>query len=314
MRLFRRSRNAVKCAGGGGATSGGVVIPVPSYMGILSAPVKTARPSIHSPLCKSERVISGETFDYYEMDFEDMRRRAKEQNAAMLILCNPQNPVGRVYKKNELQSACDIARENNLLIVCDEIHSDLIFEGTHVPFFTLDDDYARENSITLMGPGKTYNIAGLPFGFAVIPGKKTRDEFCKAAYAISENGVMNLTAASVAYSGACDSWREELLAYLKGNRDFLEAGLRKISERRGEGIRITHCEGTYLQWIDFSGVLKEGENAYKVLLERAKVALNEGGMFYGAIGKKEYSAFARLNFATTRARLADAIKRIESIF
>jgi cystathionine beta-lyase len=276
---------------------GGVLLPVPTYMGILSAPVKTGRKPIFSPLKN--------TGEYYEMDFVDMRKRCAD-GAETMILCNPQNPVGRVYKKEELLEASRVAKENALLVISDEVHGELILEGEHIPFFTVD-DYARENSITLMGPGKTCNIAGLPFGFAVIPNKKLRADFKKAAYAISESGVMHLAAASVAYSGACDDWKKELLVYLKANRDFLEAGLKKISSE----IKFPRTEGSYLQWIDF-GALVKGENAYQWLLERAKVAVNAGTMFYGSPAPDAHKSYVRLNFATTRARLAEALRRIEA--
>lgn len=277
--------------------AGGVIIPIPTYMGVLSAPVKTNRRPLFSPLKN--------TGEYYQMDFDDMRGKCRD-GAETLMLCNPQNPVGRVYKREELLEASRVAKDKNLLVISDEVHSELVFQYPHIPFFTVD-DYARENSITLMGPGKTYNIAGLPFGFAVIPGKKTRAEFKKAAYAISENGVMHLAAATAAYSGACDSWKKELLMYLRANRDFLEAGLKKISDK----IKFPRIEGTYLQWLDFGALLK-GENAYRWLLEKAKIAVNDGNMFYGGYKPGTHNNYVRLNLGTTRARLADALGRLEA--
>ncbi|MDR3301391.1 MAG: aminotransferase class I/II-fold pyridoxal phosphate-dependent enzyme [Spirochaetaceae bacterium] len=274
---------------------GGVLIPVPTYMGILSAPVKTGRRATHAALKN--------TNESYEMDFAEMRLKA-DSGTETLMLCNPQNPVGRVYRHEELLEASRLANEKNLLVISDEVHSELIYEGEHIPFWTVD-DYARENSITLMGPGKTCNIAGLPFGFAVIPNEAIRAAFKKAAYAISESGVMHATAAKIAYSPACTEWKRALIAYLKGNRDFLEAGLKNISSK----IRFPHLEGTYLQWVDFGEVL-ENQNAGKWLLLNAKIAANDGNMFYGGDTHGRYDAYVRLNFAAPRSRLACALERI----
>jgi cystathionine beta-lyase len=276
---------------------GSVLIPVPSYTGILDAPVKTGRRSIWSPLKNED--------EYYQPDFDDMRHKA-EADTRMMMLSNPHNPVGRVYKEEELREFSRFAKERNILVISDEVHSDFIYENKHIPFFTLD-DYAYNNSITLMGPGKTYNVAGLPFGFAVIPNKNIRREFKKAAYAISESGVMHAAVAEKAYDGSCDDWKRELMVYLKGNRDFLEAGLKKISS----DIKFPHNEGSYLQWIDFSRLLGE-ENPYRWLIKKARVAMSEGAAFGESDANGRRNNHVRLNFATTRARLAEALRRIEA--
>jgi cystathionine beta-lyase len=278
---------------------GGVLIPVPSYMGILSAPVKTGRQASHSPLRN--------TNECYEMDFDDMRRRAgigSGSGTETLMLCNPHNPVGRVFRQEELLEASRLAKEKKMLVISDEVHSELIYEGEHIPFWTVD-DYAHDNSITLMGPGKICNIAGLPFGFAVIANKAIRAAFKKAAYAISESGVMHATAAKIAYSAECAEWKSELISYLRGNRDFLEAGLRNISDK----VKFPHLEGTYLQWVDFGGVLGN-QNAGKWLLDNAKIAVNDGNMFYGTGVGGGYDSYVRLNFAAPRSRIAEALNRI----
>ncbi|MDR3324824.1 MAG: aminotransferase class I/II-fold pyridoxal phosphate-dependent enzyme [Spirochaetaceae bacterium] len=275
---------------------GRVLIPVPTYMGILSAPGKSGAAATLCPLKNVD--------ERYRMDVADMRVRAGS-GAETLMLCNPHNPVGRVFTREELLEASAFAQENNLLVVSDEVHSELIFEGRHTPFWSVD-EYARNNSITLMGPGKTCNVAGLPFGFAVIPNGAVRTAFKKAAYAISEPGVMHAAAARAAYGGACDGWKKELVAYLKGNRDVLEAGLRDISPE----IRFPRIEGSYLQWVDF-GALTHGESAASWLLRTAKIAANDGAMFYGAAAAPVPGrSCARLNFAAPRSRIACALQRI----
>jgi cystathionine beta-lyase len=159
------------------------------------------------------------------------------------------------------------------------------------------DEYAAEQSITIMGPGKTFNLAGLPFGFAIIPNKKLREEFGKTCYALPGPGILNLAAAKAAY-GASGEWRAQLVDYLRGNRDYLEGRLKASFP----AAKFTHVEGTYLQWIDFRplGI----EDPYHWLQDHPKILSNDGKPF-GLEG------YVRLNFGTPRARLKEAVDRIE---
>jgi cystathionine beta-lyase len=205
--------------------------------------------------------------------------------------------VGRVYTRAELEELSCFAQERNLIVISDEAHCGLVFDRPHIPYFSVD-DYAASNSVTIMGPGKTYNIAGLPFGFAIIPNATLRAEFQRVCYALPPPGIFEMAAAKAAY-GQSEEWKQELLAYLKANRDYLEQRLR----RSFPALRMTHVEGTYLQWLDFRpcGI----EHPYQWFQERAKILFNDGKPF-GIDG------YVRMNFGTNRARLEEAIQRIEN--
>ena len=260
---------------------------VPNYPGLLNAPAKTGKDSILSPLKNHD--------EYYQMDMQDMKKQL-ENDVRLFILCNPHNPVGRVYTKEELLELSCFARENNLTVISDEVHCCLTFDRPHIPYFSVD-DYAMENSITLIGTAKTYNLPGLPLGFAVIPNKNLRDEFIKLCYALSEPGILNITAARAAF---CESgeWKNALVEYLRGNRDYMEDRLKTSFP----DIKMTHAEGTYLQWIDFRplGIA----NPYQWLLEKPGI-MTSGGNIFGV------DNYIRLNFGTTRARLTQVLDRIE---
>ncbi|MDR3191804.1 MAG: aminotransferase class I/II-fold pyridoxal phosphate-dependent enzyme, partial [Treponema sp.] len=256
---------------------GRILINTPNYHVLLAAPGKAGKETILSPLKN--------THEYYEMDFEDLRRRA-EPDVRLFYLCNPHNPVGRVYKYEELKELSLFAKEKNLIVVSDEAHCGLVFDRPHIPFFSVD-EYAAEHSVTIMGPGKTYNLAGLPFGFAIIPNESLRQEFSKTCYSLPGPGILNVAAAKAAY-GSSGDWRLQLVDYLKGNRDYFEKALRD----NFPAVKLTQVEGTYLQWVDFRplGI----EDPYRWLQDKAKILPNNGKPF-GLEG------YVRLNFGTTRA-------------
>jgi cystathionine beta-lyase len=266
---------------------GRILINTPNYHVLLAAPGKAGKETILSPLKN--------THEYYEMDFDDMRRRI-EPDVRLFYLCNPHNPVGRVYKYEELKELSLFAKEKNLIVISDEAHCGLVFDRAHIPFFSVD-EYAAENSVTIMGPGKTYNLAGLPFGFAVIPNETLRQEFGKTCYSLPHPGILNVAAAKAAY-GSSREWRLQLVDYLKGNRDYLEKALRE----NFPAAKLTHVEGTYLQWADLRplGIA----DPYQWLQDTAKILPNNGKPF-GLEG------YVRFNFGTTRARLEEAIGRIK---
>jgi cystathionine beta-lyase len=266
---------------------GPALINTPNYHALLAAPLKAGKRTVLSPLKN--------TNEYYEVDFDDLRARAGE-DVRLFYLCNPHNPVGRVYKREELAELSAFAREKNLIVISDEAHCGLVYDRPHIPWFTVD-QWAAEHSITLMGPGKTYNLAGLPLGFAVIPNEKLREEFVKACYALPHPGILNVAAAKAAY-GQSREWRLQLVEYLRGNRDFLEKRLRKIAP----AAKFTHVEGTYLQWIDFRPLGIKDPCLW--LQEYPKILPNDGRPF-GLEG------YVRINFGTTRSRLAEALDRIE---
>ena len=266
---------------------GNVMINTPNYNNLLEAPLKAGKATVLSPLKNTE--------EKYEMDFSDMQNRITRETR-LFYLCNPHNPVGRVYTKEELLELSRFARKNNLLVISDEVHSGLVFDRPHIPWFSVD-EYAAEQGITIIGPAKTFNIPGLPLGFAIIPNRELRNEFRKTCCALSGPGVLSVIAAKAAY-GKSRQWQKASLEYLRQNRDYLEKRLKNSFP----GAKTPRVEGTYLQWIDFRplGI----ENPFQWLQDHPKILASDGKIF-GTEG------YVRLNFGTSRARLEEAMNRIE---
>lgn len=238
-----------------------------------------------------------ETNLFYSIDFEALER-AVTPETGVYVLCNPHNPVGRVFTRTELEQTAAFAKKHGLLVVADEIHCELTLEGTHIPYFSLNEE-ARENSITLCSAGKIANIPGLPLAYAIIPNTDLRGRFEGEALGLfSVRNTLAETALTAAYDGSCDTWKEELRSYLKANRDYLEERIAKIP-----GMRAVHNQATYLVWIDAreSGI----SDPFTFFREQAGVHLNDGKT-YGQEG------FVRLNFGCPRSQLKEALDRMEA--
>jgi cystathionine beta-lyase len=266
---------------------GPIMINIPIYNGILHATSKVGKKAIFSPLKNIN--------EYYEMDYDDMRKRLVPE-LQLFCLCNPHNPVGRVYTKEELLELSRFARKNKLLVISDDVHCGLTLDRPYIPYFSVD-DYALQQSITLIGTAKTFNLPGLPCGFAIIPNETLREEFKEISYALPSPGILEVIAAKAAF-GESREWRLALVDYLRGSRDYLEASLRRVFP----GAKLPHVEGTYLQWVDFRplGI----EQPWQWLQDKAKVLASDGKSF-GAEG------YVRFNFGTSRGRLEDAVQRME---
>jgi len=235
----------------------------------------------------------------YQIDFEKFEK-SLNPSIKLFMLCNPHNPVGRVYSRTELERINEICIKNGILVCSDEIHSDLIFSGNrHIPLAAISES-AAQNTITLMAPSKTFNIPGLHFSFAVIPNQRHR-ELMEA----SRKGVIGCPsmlaneAVRAVYSHSAD-WLDQLLIYLERNREFL---IDFIKTNLPE-IKMVQPEGTYLAWLDCRS-LELLPDPYHFFLNNAKVALNDGQAF-GENGK----GFVRLNFGCPRATLTDALVRM----
>jgi cystathionine beta-lyase len=235
------------------------------------------------------------------VDYEDFERKISA-NTRMFLLCNPHNPVGRVFRRDELERMAEICLRHNVLICSDEIHGDLIFQGNqHIPLGSISPEIARK-TITLMAPSKTFNIAGLDCSFAVIPDKEVREQYLKAMKGITGNtNMLGITAAIAAYQSGTP-WLEDLMIYLQENRDHLKRTL----AAEMPGIKMVSPEGTYLAWLDCrqAGLT---ESPYDFFLKNARIAFNNGDMF-GTGGK----GFVRMNFGCTRSTLNEALNRMKS--
>lgn len=238
----------------------------------------------------------------------DIFRAAFHSNQArtrMFLLCHPHNPTGQVFTIDELRGMAEACLSNDTIIVSDEIHSELILNGSkHTPLATLSNDIA-DRSITLVAPSKTFNTAGLFCAFAIVPNAELRERYKTANDQITGHvSSMGLVAAEAAFSGACDDWLKDLLVYLKGNRDFLAE---YMTENLPEA-KFTLTAATYLQFIDFGEYVRSGvvqTAPHEFFLNKAKVAMNDGKIF-----GEGYENFVRLNFGAPRPLLAEGLERV----
>jgi cystathionine beta-lyase len=232
----------------------------------------------------------------------DAFRAAIHARTRAFILCNPHNPVGRVFTRDELSGMAQTCLERGLPIIADEIHCDLLYAGQrHVPIASLSPEIERQ-TITLMAPSKTFNLAGLKVSVAVIPDASLRERFMAARgdYVQASVNIMGYTAALAAYRDG-QAWLDELMRYLEANRDYLAGYVR----RHLPGVTMTPPEGTYLAWLDCRGAGAAAADPFTFFLERAKVALNDGVLF-GRGGQ----GFVRLNFGSPRALLTEGLERM----
>jgi len=245
----------------------------------------------------------------YSIDFEDLERRfetcdskvKRDNRSRMMILCSPHNPVGRVWSEKELKKIGELALEYDVMVVSDEIFSDYVFEGKHTPFSSLSEDIA-DNSITMFAPTKTFNIAGLNIGIAVIPNSLLRRRFENSRERLVKQGnVFGFTALKAAYTQG-EKWLEAQLDYLKENKDY---AVNFVREEIPE-VEVVDPEGTFLFWMDFNELGLEPEELDDLLLSKARVALNNGAWF-GENGR----GFMRLNFACPRSTLEEGLERIK---
>jgi len=252
-------------------------------------------PQVDAPLVKS---VQGNIL-YYEIDWDVFRKQVRK--AGMFLLCNPHNPLGMIFSRKDLLRMAEICVENKVLIVSDEIHSELLLdEDQFMPVAKLSAEIAKQ-TITLIAPSKTFNVPGLFCGFAIIPNKELRERYVKMVENLRLHvSSLGLHAAHVAFSGQCDGWLRELRGYLKGNRDFL---VNYVTETM-PGVRITIPEATYLAWLDFTQ-LNLKSSPYEFFLKKAKVALSDG-IIFGEAGK----GHVRLNFGTSRKILKQGLDRM----
>ncbi|MFZ5820575.1 MAG: MalY/PatB family protein [Chloroflexota bacterium] len=243
----------------------------------------------------------------YRVDWEAFETAANSGGVPtrMFLLCNPHNPTGQVYTPADLSRMAEVCEKRDIFICSDEIHSELLLGGAqHIPIATLAPEIAAR-TITLIAPSKTFNVAGLFCGFALIPDPGLRDRYKGVIERLTLHvNSLGQVAAQAALSGACDGWLADLNAYLTANRDFLAAYVRE----RLPGVRVTVPDATYLAWLDCSGLAAAGKiegSPYQFFLEKAKVALNDGADF-GPGGE----GFVRLNFGCPRSVLEDGLERI----
>ena len=247
----------------------------------------------------------------YEMDFEDLERKFNPKTGRLrnpgrikaIVFCNPHNPVGRLWKQEEIVKMGEIVIGNGGTVISDEIHCEILFKGhKHIPFASISPEF-EQNSIVCMSPSKTFNLAGLEISTIIIPNKKLRDNFISIQSGIVPNpNLFGYAGLEAAYKLG-DEWLEQVLDYLQENLDFLQDYL----ARRIPNIKIIQPQGTYLIWLDCRELGMDNLALRSFMRDNAKVGL-EDGFIFGEAG----SGFVRMNIACPRSILEEALRRIES--
>jgi cystathionine beta-lyase len=267
----------------------------PVYPPFLSAPKNSGRETLAVPLALS----GGE--GRWEIDF-DALERAVTPRTKVFLLCHPHNPVARAWRRDELVRLAEFCLRHKLVLQSDEIHCDLVLDPSlpHVPTAMLGSEIAA-HTVTFMAPSKTYNLPGLGTSIAIIGDSKLRAQFVRAtAGIVAEVTALGYTACEAAYRDS-EPWRQALLAYLRGNRDFLQDFL----GRELPGVRLeAPIEATYLAWLNVGALGLADPVAH---FEKHGVGLSDGAFFGAPRGQ-----YVRLNFGCPRATLAEALRRMKA--
>lgn len=271
-----------------------IMIQEPVYSPFHSIVESNERNLVISPLVKLDD-------GSYVMDYEDIESKIKD--VKVFILCNPHNPVGRVWTREELTRLGEICLKHNVLVISDEIHSDIILKNhKHTPFASISKEF-RENTITCMAPTKTFNLAGLQSSFLVISNPYYYEVMDKAfsILDIKRNNAFSLVATEAAYNYGED-WLYELIKYIEDNVDFAIDYIKNHMPQ----LKVKKPEGTYLLWVDFSNLNVDKKDLKNALINKGRIALSDGSSF--GIGGAGYY---RINLACPRSMVLEGLKRIE---
>ena len=240
----------------------------------------------------------------YHIDLEDFEQKIVEHQIKLFLLCNPHNPSGRVFTREELTGMGEICLKHDVTVVCDEIHNDFVFQGEHTVFASIKKEYA-DISVTCTSPSKTFNLASMLISNIFIPNEKLRQKFQHQVNAagISQLSVLGLVATQAAYAHG-DEWYEKMMAYVKANIDYAK----KYVEEYLPGVKVINGEGTYLVWLDFRGTGIETEELDRRIIYDAKLWLDSGKIF-GKTGE----GFQRINVAAPRKTIEECFERIRKI-
>lgn len=273
----------------------GILIQTPVYYPFFSVIKQNHRKLLVNQLIEKD--------NRYTIDFDDFEKKASE--AKLFLLCSPHNPVSRVWTEDELRQMAEICLKYNVLIISDEIHSDIVFgEHRHIPLATLS-DAIKDHTITCHSPSKTFNLAGLGLGYVIIHNASLRKRFHEHYSVLYADG-LNVFAYEtlVAAYNEGEEWYRAMLSYVYDNYHFLT----QYIATELPFIRHTPLEATYLVWLDFRSLQLPDTELRKAVIERAKLGLNDGPTF-GPGG----SGFQRINIACPQAVLAEALKRLKRL-
>lgn len=240
----------------------------------------------------------------YHIDFEDFERKIVDNHIKLFLLCNPHNPSGRVFTKEELTVLGDICLKHGVIVVSDEIHNDFVFQGEHTVFASVKKEY-EDIAIICTSPSKTFNLASMLISNIFIPNKQLRHRFRQevGAAGISQLNVLGLVATRTAYEYG-DEWYYAMHAYVKSNIAYVKEYVRESLP----GVKVIDGEGTYLVWLDFRGTGMDADELDRKIIYDAKLWLDSGKIF-GETGR----GFQRINVAAPRKIITECLERIRGI-
>ncbi|MCP4421928.1 MAG: pyridoxal phosphate-dependent aminotransferase [Chloroflexi bacterium] len=273
----------------------GIIVQPPVFFEFRLVIRKNGRRMVKNPL----KFIEGQ----YQMDFDDLEAKAANPRNKILILCNPHNPIGRVWTREDLLRVDEICRKHGVRVISDEIHGDIVYPPhKYVPFGSLGEE-AAQNAFICLSPAKTFNIAGMVDGMVIIANEEDRHQYDRFAdrYQINRTNVLATAAIEAAYRDG-GAWLDELLVYLQQNITYIDDFLHDHIPQ----VKLVQPEGTYLVWLDFTRLEMDAKVLAKFLGEEAQLALNAGHWF-----GREGAGFARMNIAVPRAVLEDALGRLK---
>ena len=280
-----------------------VVIQTPVYNCFFSSIRNNGCEIVESPLVVD---YSYEDAPTYQIDFDDLERKVSDPAVKLFILCNPHNPAGRVWKRDELERMNDICMKHGVKVLSDEIHCELTI-GNHkfTPFASISKE-CQDNSITCNSPSKSFNIAGLQIANIISNDEETRKKIDRA---INDNEICDVNpfgvvALQAAYNEG-EPWLLELNQYLEENYKTL----RTFFKQRLPHLKVFQLEGTYLVWVDITATGKSADEVTHLLLKEAKVMVNSGTMY----GKTAGEGFIRINIACPRSRMIEGLERIANV-
>ncbi len=271
-----------------------IIVQPPVYHPFFSVVRDNKRKLVYNTLVQED--------GYYRMDLDDLKKKI-DTDTKLLILSHPHNPVGRVWSPEELKKLADLCLENNIIILSDEIHSDLVLSPhVHSPLSTLSDEIA-DNTITCVAASKTFNLAGLSSSAVIIPNEKLRAGFGHEAQKghLFMGNIFGTIAMEAAYSQGGD-WLDQLLVYLKGNADLLV----DFAASNLPGVSVIPPEATYLAWLDMKGLGMKSKQLRDFMTRDARIGCNDGPSF-GPGG----TGYQRLNFACPRSSLQNALDQLK---
>lgn len=272
-----------------------IIIQTPVYYPFYNVIKGNNRQIFENPLVNNN--------GYYEMDFEDLEMKAKDPDCSMLILCSPHNPVGRVWKREELERLGEICIKNNVLVVTDEIHFDIVYSpNKHIPFGSISEEF-KQSSITCTAPSKTFNIAGLHSAYCIISNKDMMSQYKTelGLLDLNRSNCFSMVATKELYNKG-DDWVRGLKKYLQSNIEYVN----KYLKDNIKSIKALKMEATYLMWLDCKELGLSTEELEDLFVNKANLAL-DSGVWFGEQGE----GFMRLNIACSKHMLKEGLENLK---